>query len=160
LQFNLGIVPQGILKVFPRVEGLHLRNCPITTLIGNELDEHANLTSFFISGSQLTNGRIPENLFTNTPNLKLVDLSRNAITRVGDGLMDHLTDLENVWFVHNICLSDAGRNATEIALMIENLRTQCPDVEPTTTTTTESSSMLKGPFLILVILLLFVVGKM
>jgi hypothetical protein len=68
-QFKLDYVPQGILNVFPRVEGIYLRNCPITRLNGNELDEHVNLTSFFISGSQLANGRVPANLFTNTPNL-------------------------------------------------------------------------------------------
>jgi hypothetical protein len=173
-EFNLTFVPQGLLNVFPNLEGIRFEGCPITNLIGDELVEYENFTSFILSSFPgsffLLNGRVPPNFFSPTPNMKFIQLSNIAITRIGDKLFHHL-DLQNLLLWGNICIDRHARNATAIAQLIEDVRIKCPDVDPTTTTTTPgsvettsspppSSSMLKEPFLILVVLLLFMVGKM
>jgi hypothetical protein len=133
---NLHKIPKGFLKHFPNFIGLYFYECPISTLNGDELDEYPNLQYYSHKISNLIS--IPGNFFKSTPNMKFISFVFNKIQHVGANLLDHLKNLEQVWFYKNSCIM---QNATKVPAFIEELRQKCPDIEPETTTQAPTTTM-------------------
>lgn len=134
---NFTTIPKGFLEIFPNKKGLFFESCPINVLNGDELDEYPNLKFFAIYYSNLT--RVPGNLFNKTPDLVFVYFALNQIQHVGNGLLDHLQNLQEAYFFGNICISKIASNPSEIPALIEALRQNCPDIETTPTISTSPS---------------------
>lgn len=139
-RFNLTIVPKGFLNFFPNFTGLAFYNCSIDFLNGNELDEYPNLEYWFSQNTELT--RVPGEFFVSTLGLRFVNFGNNKIQRIGEGLLDHLNDLDRAFFYNNDCISHSAANPTQIPALIRALKEKCPDIddETTTETTTEIST--------------------
>jgi hypothetical protein len=125
---NLQKIPKGFLKYFPNLIGLSFKKCPISTLNGDELDEYPNLQFYAQQDSNLT--RIPGNFFKSTPNMKLIYFGINKIQNVGANLLDHLKDLQEVYFYKNSCIDKDALSSSQVPALIEELRQKCPDIEP------------------------------
>jgi FtsZ-binding cell division protein ZapB len=136
-QFNLTIVPKGFLNFFPNFNMLEFNTCSINSLNGDELEDYPNLERFVIVHSNVQ--RIPGNLFEFNKNLKYIWFGFQ-ITRVGDGLLEDLGKLEQAYFWDNLCINQTALSAAEVPKLIEGLRENCPDVDPTT----EGSSTTEG----------------
>jgi hypothetical protein len=129
---NLQKIPKGFLNHFPNLIGLYFKNCPISTLNDDELDEYPNLQYYLHIGSNLT--KIPGNFFKSTLNMKYISFSFNEIKNVGANLLDHLKSLQQVWFYENFCIDKYVESSMQVPALIEELRQKCPDIEPPTTT--------------------------
>lgn len=127
-QFNLTFIPKGFLQFFPNFNMLEFNTCSIESLNGDELEEYPNLERFVLLHSNIQ--RIPGNLFEFNQNLKYVWFGFK-ITRVGEGLLDDLGRLEQAYFWDNSCINQTALSAAEVPELIENLRVNCPDVQPT-----------------------------
>lgn len=121
---GLTFIPKGFFKFFPNILVL-ISGCPIFNFDGDELDQFPKLEYF--NQNFLTSTRVPSNLFNNTPNLKFVSFSNNAIEHFGEGLLDNLSKLEGAGFFNNTCIHQAADNKAEIASLITALKEKCPD---------------------------------
>lgn len=136
-QFDLKIVPKGFLNFFPNFNMLEFNTCSIETLNGDELDEYQNLERFAILNSNVE--RIPGILFTFTPNLKYIWFGFK-IQRVGSGLIDYLSKLEQAYFWDNTCINQTALSSSEMPELIRGLKENCPDVDLTTITTISTTT--------------------
>jgi hypothetical protein len=132
-RYNLTIFPKGFSNFFPNLIAFSMLSCSIDFLNGDELDEHPHVQLYEHTRSNLT--RVPGRFFASTPNLKRFHFGGNKIQHVGEGLLDHLENLESGFFTSNICINQGASNPSEIPALIETLRQNCPDIEPDTTTT-------------------------
>lgn len=137
--FNLTFFPRGFQNFFPNIIGFYVRGCSIETLNGDELTDFPNLRLWSQMSSNLN--RVPGNFFNPTPNIESISFSYNQITRVGENLLDNLTNLYDVNFLSNICISKIASEPSIIPALIELLRAACPDSDqiPTTTALTPPS---------------------
>jgi hypothetical protein len=72
-------VPKNIHDIFPNFIAISFSNCGISKLIGDELNKYRNLQGFWLYDFSLE--RVPGNLFEFNPNMKIVVLCQNKITR-------------------------------------------------------------------------------
>jgi hypothetical protein len=131
-------------------------------LAGDELNEYPNLEIFMNYYTKLEDGRIPGNFFRYTHNMRMISFWDNGVTQVGNGLLDHLTSLDHLWFDDNICIDKRAENSTEISNLIQELKVRCPYSEPETTPdnleTTTSLAIINDKPLKVLILSVFVIG--
>lgn len=120
---NLSYIPKGILAVFPRLRGIYLEGCGISSLNGTELNEYPQLTLFALELSPL--GYVPGNLFTQTPRMVLISFADNKITGTGSNLLSNLNDLSQVYFENNVCIDKNAPTVEEIPELIITLNGDC-----------------------------------
>jgi predicted RNase H-like nuclease (RuvC/YqgF family) len=65
--------------------------------------------------------------------MKLISFGINKIQNVGANLLDHLKDLQEVYFYKNSCIDKSVYISSQVPGLIEELRQKCPDIEPVTT---------------------------
>jgi hypothetical protein len=131
-QSNLTSIPKGFLNFFPNFIGFYFHRCPINFLNGYELEEYPKLEWYKHLQSNLT--RVPGNFFASTQNMKFVDFWLNKIQHVGEGLLDNLESLQEVYFDSEVCINKYALTPSKIPALIEVLRQNCTDIEPETTT--------------------------
>ena len=132
----LEVIPKGLSDFFPNLFALSFEYCWINNLNGNELEDFPNLEWFSFRFNDLI--RVPGNLFATNPNMKYINFSNNKISHVGEGIFYHLR-VETLIFGQNVCIDRNAWLASEIPILIETLRVNCPDFEPETTTTTSTT---------------------
>lgn len=110
------------------------------SLNGDELEEYLDLQHFVLLGSNIT--RVPGNFLALAPNMKFLNLRANRIQHVGEGLIDHLQSLQQVYFSQNICINMNAGTSAQIQTLIEALRVQCRDIVTTTLISTTSTTFL------------------
>jgi hypothetical protein len=136
--YRLSFVPRGFSNFFPNLIGIYLRYTTFDTLNGDELDEFGEkLTWFGLEGSNLTT--ISSQLFDSTPNIAHVFFSFNKLESVGRDLFTavNVTQLENIYFDNNPCISRSANSQANIVALISELQVSCPyndEVLRTTTT--------------------------
>jgi hypothetical protein len=123
---SLSSVPQGIQKFFPNLISLRITGSPISSVTGAELNEYKNLQIFIMIQTNLI--RLPENFFHENLALRHISFSNNRIQHVGMNLLDHLSRLEWVDFVFNVCIHAWATTPETIIVLKENLRRLCPDI--------------------------------
>jgi chromosome segregation ATPase len=101
--------------------------CTLNFLHGDELKEYPNLQWYGQEATNLT--RVPGNLFDSNPKMKFVGFAVNQIQHVGEGLLDHLKDLQEVWFPFEVCIDKIAFSPSEIPALIEVLRQNCTDIQ-------------------------------
>lgn len=122
---DLRVVPKGLLNFFPNKIALFIAHSHVVTLIGDELVEYPNLQWWAIGGTNVF--RVPGNLFASNPQMRYIGFSLNQIEHVGDGFLDNLKYLEEV-FWYEPCIAHWAQNSSQIPALIEALRHECPDV--------------------------------
>lgn len=132
--FNLTSFPRGFSALFPDIFGLYFSGCPYGAMNGDELIEYPNLKRFSTIYTNLIS--IPRNIFNLNPSMSFIEFHSNKIETVGEGLLDNLQNLTIADFRFNVCINMQANNASQIPALIQALRNQCPDNEPSTTTTT------------------------
>lgn len=132
MRYNLTTIPKGMSIVFPNLIGMWYHTCPISNLVGDELDEYSKLEMWGLVNTNLS--RVPGNFFKSTLNLKFVSFYNNQLQHVGEGLLNDLQDLELAVFINNICIDMTASGSFLISILIEALSLQCSDIDPETTT--------------------------
>lgn len=84
--------------------------------------------------------RIPGNFFANSKLLIYISFRDNKITQVGDGLLDELSNLNQVDFSGNECIDLRATGSLEVSALKEVLKSQCVDESVTTEPSTSSST--------------------
>lgn len=129
-QFNLTFIPKGITKMFSNVEIISFGNCSISSLIGDELYEYPNISTFWLTNTKNLR-RIPANFFAMQRNLSIVGLREgNFLMEFGVGLLDNLKNLTAVNVQYNFCINKQATNSSQIPQLIQDIKSQCNWNEP------------------------------
>jgi hypothetical protein len=144
-QLNLDVIPTGLSNIFPNMTALLFYYCPITHIDGLELEEYSKLEILMIQYVNII--RVPPELFFNNPNMRFIGFYNNQIQHVGDGLLEHLRNLEKADFRGNICVNFKAFDPSQFPALIEHMRVNCVDIEttPRTTTTTLPTTTTEAP---------------
>jgi hypothetical protein len=137
-EFNFKNIPKGFLDIFSNFIALHFWDCGINSLSGDEITEYPNLQWFGLENSELS--RIPGDFFASTPNMRFVTFRWNQLQHVGENLLGNLLPLQQAHFFNSSCINQVASSPSQIPVLIEALKVQCPDIESTTQLTTSTSS--------------------
>lgn len=120
-------VPSNIHEFFPNFIGISMWDCGVVNLSGNELKKYRNLQYFTVDYSFIE--RIPGNLFSYNPQMKLINFGNNFISRIGANLLEPIQNtLVSVSFLNNICVNLSGSTPGSISILINHIKIYCEDL--------------------------------
>lgn len=100
-------VPQGLMKIFPKLEILYIESSQLKKITKDDLAEYRNLREFFCTRNEVE--FLPGDLFEGFKNLERICFMRNRLKLIEPNILDGLERLKAVSFIlnpkYNICYS-------------------------------------------------------
>lgn len=133
---NLKEIPLGLEVFFPNLLGLHWYKGVLGFVDARVLKPFPKMVHFSLSYNSIVS--IDSDLFSFTPNLRVVLFLENALQHVGANLLSNLPDLYFASFEKNPCIDITATTVDEVRELNELLPVRCPFEVTTPSTTTES----------------------
>lgn len=120
---TVAYLPKGIDKFFPNLKGLVVASSNLKSLKQDDLKLLHQLGVVGFNGNDLES--LEGDLFEFNPKLKLVNFASNKLRYVGENLLNNLKDLQVASFESNDCIKVNAPASSEIAALIEILKSEC-----------------------------------
>lgn len=132
---SLTVFPQGIVNFFKNLRALDFWYTHILVISAGDLQPFSRLEHFTLCCSNLTS--VDGDLFSSTPQLKVVNLQLNQIQHIGLDFVTNLNSLQHLYLGGNICVNSLATTRAAIIELAAQLPALCPPLdEPTTTIVT------------------------
>lgn len=120
--------PLNLPAFFPKLISLSISNCSITELSRQDLVGLEQLQNLGVYNNPITT--LPNDLFANTPNLRIINFHRNEIEKLSSRLLDYLNwnILERVSFGNNSKIDEIferGQNFISTTNAAQNYKRKC-----------------------------------
>lgn len=118
-------IPEGISIIFKNLKALKVYNSNLMPINAKDLQQFPKLVllDLYWSGTLET---LKSDLFSFTPHLQHVDLGRNMIKYIGQGLLTNLNNLTYFDVVRNACIDKVAPTHAKVLEMKPQLPILCP----------------------------------
>lgn len=128
LNTKVNYFPRNLSAIFPNLSVLKIAGCEMKSIARRDLTGLGNITSFDLSWNELES--LPDDLFTDTPNLTMISFLCNDLTCLSSKLLNPIinNDLDLIDFRHNLMI--CGRYCTDcctetIELLYHKIDAKC-----------------------------------
>lgn len=134
------VIPRGIQRFFPKLQGLSLPHAKILYLFNDDLSELKNLRSVDFAYNKFT--RIDSSFFASNHQMEIISFRRcRELETFGTSTFDALKNLTTLQLTDLKCINrEALRNRTEVVRLIREIKVHCRDSNDTLEETKASSS--------------------
>lgn len=124
---DLTFIPEGITNVFKNLKAFSIERSSLKSISAKDLQQFANIEFFGVCYSNLTS--LDGDLFSFTPNLRLVDFRYNQIKHIGNNLVTNLSELTYLSLIYNECINDGAYSRAAVMKLDPQLPVLCPSLE-------------------------------
>lgn len=118
-------IPLDIIKFFPNLLGLFVKDCKMRNVTKMDLKPFSKLKYLSLYGNFLE--VIENDLFDYTPDLVFINFTWNRLKHIGSNILDTLNHLQMALFNGNICISQdvVHGSKEELKKLKQNLAFHC-----------------------------------
>lgn len=127
--------PQGITKTFSNLLAIYMNDGVLSEIHQADLQPFPQLRYLDLFENQLE--VIEADLFKFNEHLEVIWLSNNRIEHINPKVFDHLTKLNFLYLMDNVCIQQSETNQTHVKKLIQNVKEKCSNEKKFTTTTTK-----------------------
>lgn len=127
--------PQGITKTFSNLLAIYMNDGFLSEIHQADLQPFSQLRYLDLFENLLE--VIEADLFKFNEHLEVIWLSNNRIEHINPTVFDHLTKLNFLYLMDNVCIQQSETNRTHVLKLIANVKENCSNEKKFTSTTTK-----------------------
>lgn len=118
--------PLNLKTFFKNLSSIRIENATLREIDSTDFQQFGgSLKSIWLSENYIE--ALESGLFVFNPNLSKLRFEGNKIKHVDDGVLSNLENLEELYFLENICYYGSGQSRHEVQMMVNEIELKCKD---------------------------------
>lgn len=119
-------LPLNLATFFKNLEAIKIENATMREIEGSDLRQFGGtLKEIWLSENYIE--ALENGLFDFNPNISKLKFEKNKIKHVDDGVLSNLENLEELYFLENVCYYRSAEYKQEIPMVVNEIESKCKD---------------------------------